>query len=143
MPKNKSSANLIAQRIAEINFTSVFFISGNRLKAILELIAQNSKNIEIAVCKELTKINELIFRDNVKNIINKIINNKINLKGEFTLIVGSNDNKQKKSINDIVKSQTSKLLKKYTLTETVGIVHKLTNISKKEIYKMTLYLKND
>jgi len=143
VPKNKSSANLIAQRIAEINFTSVFFISGNRLKAFLELIAQNSRNIEIAVCKELTKINELIFRDSVKNIINKIINNKINLKGEFTLIIGSNDNKQKKSINDIVKSQTSKLLQKYTLTETVGIVHKLTNISKKEIYKMTLCLKND
>jgi len=143
VPKNKSSANLIAQRIAEINFTSVFFISGNRLKAFLELIAQNSRNIEIAVCKELTKINELIFRDSVKNIINKIINNKINLKGEFTLIIGSNDNKQKKSINDIVKSQTSKLLQKYTLTETVGIVHKLTDISKKEIYKMTLCLKND
>ena len=36
-----------------------------------------------------------------------------------------------------------KILKKYTLTETVEIVHKLTNISKKEIYKMTLELKND
>ena len=143
VPKNKRSANLMAQRITKLNLTSVFFISGNRLKTFLEFISQNSKNIEIAVCKELTKINEMVFRDNVKNIIDKIINNKINLKGEFTLIVGSKENKQNKSISDIVKSQTSKLLKKYTLTETVEIVHKLSNISKKEIYKMTLNLKND
>ena len=143
VPKNKTSANLMAQRITKLNLTSVFFISGNRLKTFLESISQNSKNIEIAVCKELTKINEMVFRDNVKNIIDKIINNKINLKGEFTLIVGSKENKQNRSISDIVKSQTSKLLKKYTLTETVEIVHKLSNISKKEIYKMTLNLKND
>ena len=143
VPKNKTSANLMAQRITKLNLTSVFFISGNRLKKFLESISQNSKNIEIAVCKELTKINEMVFRDNVKNIIDKIINNKINLKGEFTLIVGSKKNKQNRSISDIVKSQTSKLLKKYTLTETVEIVHKLSNISKKEIYKMTLNLKND
>ena len=148
VPKNKRSANLMAQRITKLNLTSVFFISGNRLKTFLEFISQNSKNIEIAVCKELTKINEMVFRDNVKNIIDKIINNKINLKGEFTLIVGSKENKQNRSISDIVisdivKSQTSKLLKKYTLTETVEIVHKLSNISKKEIYKMTLNLKND
>ena len=143
VPKNKTSANLMAQRITKLNLTSVFFISGNRLKKFLESISQNSKNIEIAVCKELTKINEMVFRDNVKNIIDKIINNKINLKGEFTLIVGSKENKQNRSISDIVKSQTSKLLKKYTLTETVEIVHKLSNISKKEIYKMTLNLKND
>jgi len=36
-----------------------------------------------------------------------------------------------------------KILKKYTLTETVEIVHKLSNISKKDIYKMALEFKND
>ena len=34
------------------------------------------------------------------------------------------------------------LLKKYSLTETVQIVHKLSNISKKEVYKMALKIKN-
>ena len=35
------------------------------------------------------------------------------------------------------------ILKKFSLTETVEIVHKLSNISKKEIYKMALILKDE
>ena len=39
--------------------------------------------------------------------------------------------------------QVVKLLKKYSLTETVRIVHNLTEISKKELYKMAIELNND
>ena len=95
------------------------------------------------MCKDLTKINETIIRGNVKNILDKIINKEINLKGEFTLIIASEKRKRKETINDLIKKQTKKLIKKYTLTETVEIVHKLSNISKKDIYQMALKLKND
>ena len=143
MPKNSNSAKILAKKISELNLTSIFFISGRRLKNFLELIYINSKNIEVAICKELTKINETVFRGNINSIINKIINNEINLKGEFTLVLGSSKTASKRTIDENIRKQTKKILKKYTLTETVEIVHKLTNISKKEIYKMTLELKND
>ena len=143
VPKKNNSAKIIAKRISELNLTSIFFISGRRLKNFLELICINSKNIEVAICKELTKINEVVFRGNVKNMIDKIIKNEINLKGEFTLVVGSDKTMFKKTINDKIRKQTLKILKKYTLTETVEIVHKLSSISKKDIYKMALKLKND
>ena len=143
VPKKHSSTSLLIKRIKELNLTCVFFISGNNLKKFLELVSKNSENKEIAVCKELTKINETIIRGNVKNILDKIINKEINLKGEFTLIIASEKGKKKETINDLIKKQTKKLIKKYTLTETVEIVHKLSNISKKDIYQMTLKLKND
>ena len=143
IPKNNNSAKIIAKKISELNLTSIFFISGKRLKNFLELIYINSKNIDVAICKELTKINEAVFRGNIKIIINKIINNEINLKGEFTLVVRNNKMASKKTINDEIRKQTYKILKKYTLTETVKIVHKLSNISKKDIYKMALKIKND
>ena len=73
----------------------------------------------------------------------KIITNKISLRGEFTLVIGNEETNYKKNITDIVKKQTLKLLEKYTLTETVKIVHKLSNISKKDIYQMALKIKND
>ena len=76
-------------------------------------------------------------------MINKIIENQIDLRGEFTLVVGSNKIASKKTINDKIRKQTLKIIKKYTLTETVEIVHNLSNISKKEIYKMALELKNE
>ena len=143
VPKNNNSAKTIAKKIIELNLTSIFFISGRRLKNFLELIHINSKNIEVAICKELTKINESVFRGNIKKMIDKIINKEINLKGEFTLIVGNNKRASKITIEDKIRKQTLKILKKYTLTETVEIVHKLSNISKKNIYKMALELKND
>ena len=143
VPKKHSSSSLLIKRVIELNLTCIFLISGNNLKKFLELVLKNSKNREIAVCKELTKINEKIVRESIKNIIDKIINKEINLKGEFTLIIGSEKEKRKEKINDLIKKQTKKLIKKYTLTETVEIVHKLSNISKKDIYQMTLKLKND
>ena len=141
-PKKNSSVSLLIKRVVELNLTCVFLVSGNNLKKFLELVLKNSKNREIAVCKELTKINEKIVRGSIKNIIDKIINKEISLKGEFTLIIGSEKEKRKEKINDSIKKQTKKLIKKYTLTETVEIVHKLSNISKKDIYQMALKLKN-
>ena len=143
VPKNNNSAKTIAKKIIELNLTSIFFISGRRLKKFLELVHINSKIIEVAICKELTKINESVFRGNIKKMIDKIINKEINLKGEFTLIVGNNKRASKITIEDKIRNQTLKILKKYTLTETVEIVHKLSNISKKDIYKMAIELKND
>ena len=143
VPKNNNSAKTVAKKIIELNLTSIFFISGRRLKNFLELIYINSKNIEVAICKELTKINESVFRGNIKKMIDKIINKEINLKGEFTLIVGNSKRASKITIEDKIREQTLKILKKYTLTETVEIVHKLSNISKKDIYKMAIELKND
>ena len=143
VPKNNNSAKTIVKKTIELNLTSVFFISGRRLKKFLELVDINSKNIEVAICKELTKINESVFRGNIKKMIDKITNNEINLKGEFTLIIGNSKRVSKRTIEDKIRKQTLKILKKYTLTETVEIVHKLSNISKKDIYKMALELKND
>ena len=143
VPKNNNSAKTVAKKIIELNLTSIFFISGRRLKKILELVHINSKNIEVVICKELTKINESVFRGNVKKMIDKITNKEINLKGEFTLIIGNRKRASKITIGDEVRRQALKILKKYTLTETVEIVHKLSNISKKDIYKMAIELKND
>ena len=143
VPKNSNSAKTIAKKIIELNLTSIFFISGRRLKHFLELVHINSKNIDVAICKELTKINESVFRGNIKKMIDKIINKEIDLRGEFTLVVGSSKRASKITIEDKIRNQTLKILKKYTLTETVEIVHKLSNISKKDIYKMAIELKND
>ena len=143
VPKKQSSVSLLIKRIKELNLTCVFFVPGNKIKKFLELIMKNSKDREIAVCKELTKINETIIRGSIKNIIDKIIDKEINLKGEFTLIIDGEKEEERNIINDSIIKQTKKLIKKYTLTETVEIVHKLSNISKKDIYQMALKLKND
>ena len=55
------------------------------------------------------------------------------MRGEFTIVLDVNIAKSKESnlLSNETKKEVLKLLKKYSLTETVKIVHKLTNISKK------------
>ena len=65
------------------------------------------------------------------------------LKGEFVIIVAQVKSKDTIKINDNINKQIKNLLKKFSLTEVVEIVHKLTNISKKEIYGAALLIKDD
>lgn len=142
-PKNIKSMKLLAKKIKSTNLTSLFFISGKKLVEFLEIIVSSDIEAKVTLCKELTKINESVIRTTPENLIVDIKKNKINLKGEFVLVVSSAKNKEKLAIDNIIKVQISRLLKKYSLTETVEIVHKLSNNSKKDIYEMLLKLKND
>ena len=138
VPKNKNSIIKLIQKISVINLVCVLLISGKRLKMFLDLVLNNLLDREIAVCKELTKRNEIVFRGQVADIVEKVENKEINLRGEFTIVLGNTAEKKRKTIDKIIINQTVKLLKKYTLTETVEIVHKLSNISKKDVYRMAL-----
>ena len=61
------------------------------------------------------------------------------VKAGTSLFFDKDNNKINNDINKLMK----KLLKKFSLTEVVEIVHKLTNISKKEIYSAALLIKDD
>ena len=139
--KNKSSMNSQAKKLQNVITTSVFFISGNRLINFLKILLDAKINRKIAVCKELTKKNEWVFRGYIKKIIDEINIDKSNLKGEFTLLIQGKERKTKITIQTTTEAQIKKLLKKFSLTEVVEIVHRLTDISKKEIYKKALQLK--
>ena len=139
--KNKAAMNTQAIKLQNIISTSVFFISGNRLIGFLKDLQNANIHRKVAVCKELTKKNEWVFRGYIKKIIDEINIDKSNLKGEFTLLIQGKEKKTKITIQTTTEAQIKKLLKKFSLTEVVEIVHRLTDISKKEIYKKALQLK--
>ena len=92
------------------------------------------------IAKEITKIHEEFFRED----INKIKMFKTNLKGELTVVISESkaiDKKvdKKKEIYD----KAIKYLKKYSLKDTVNIIFEQGNIKKKEIYKICLQIKNE
>ena len=139
--KSISNMNSQAKKLQNVIATSVFFISGNRLVSFLKILLDEKINRKVAVCKELTKKNERVFRGYIKKIIDEINIDKSNLKGEFTLLIQGKERKTKITIQTTTEAQIKKLLKKFSLTEVVEIVHRLTDISKKEIYKKALQLK--
>ena len=96
----------------------------------------------ISVCKELTKINEFVFRGNSRKIKNNILKDKENIKGEFVMVIdGKTIKKQDFDEIDLYKEEIKKMATKFTLTDIVEIVHKFTKINKNKIYKWLLKLK--
>jgi len=140
--KNKGSMTLQANYLKELTSTSVFFISGSRLIYFLEVLISEKIERYIAVCKEITKKNERVFRGSSDQIIKEIKEDENNLKGEFTILIKGKERSAKK-LDIKTKDQIKKMLEKFSLTEVVDIVHKLTNISKNEIYKTALSIKNE
>ena len=99
----------------------------------------------MAVCKEITKINERVFLGFPEEILKDIKLNKKNFLGEFVVVIEGVDGSKK--TKGEISSETifviKKLLKKFSLTDTVEIVHKIGNINKNELYKKTLDIKNE
>ena len=120
-----------------------FFVSGKHLENLVSNIVELFNMREISICKELTKLNEVVFRGTATDIYKIIQEKKLNFRGEFVVIISPTSKKNKKKLSTKVQMQIIKLLSKYSLTETVQIVHNLTEISKKDIYKMAIEIQND
>ena len=144
-PKSKSKLDQFIENLKNEYQTSIFFISKHRLILCLETLQTKINERKISVCKELTKINEKIFRGYAKEIVKELKKNKTNIQGEFVILVegASKKSNDSEKINSAVNEQINKLLKKNSLTDVVDIVHKLTNISKKIVYKKALEQKNE
>jgi Predicted methyltransferases len=141
-PKVKKQMIEFLNQIRKNEKTSVFFVSSHKIKICLDLIEIKMDDRLISVSKELTKVNEKVFRGLAGEVKDKININKNNLKGEFVVAVGGNIEEKKPSAelknNEII---IKKLLAKFSLTDVVQIVHKLSGIRKSEVYKWVLNIK--
>ncbi len=92
------------------------------------------------IAKEVTKIHEFFYREDVKNI--SIFKNP--LKGELTVVISEKNLKIGKVDNvDLIINKAKKYLKKYSLKDTVELISNLENTNKKKIYDICLKIKNE
>ena len=110
------------------------------------MISKTLPDRRIAVCKELTKINERVFVGPSVEVYNKFQESSKNSLGEFVIVVEEENINKKNSLSgltpDIIEI-INKLLEKFSLTDTVEIVHRIGKIGKKEIYKKALDIQNE
>ena len=87
----------------------------------------------------MTKIHEQVIRDNVESI--DYLPDK--LKGELTVVLSqkNKDKNIKKDINESVKIEIRKMLKKYSHKDVVEFISKKENLAKKLVYNFCLTLK--
>ncbi len=142
VPKSRKKIEDLVTNISQETRTCVFFVSSHKLIIFLDCLENIMGNRSISICKELTKVNEYIFRGNPSSVKNKILEDKENIKGEFVAVIDRQTSKNQDFDNiDLYSKELRKMATKFSLTDIVEIVHKFTKINKNKIYKWLLKLK--
>jgi len=126
--------------------TTVLFVSSHKIAQTLTTLSEVLPDRKISVCKEITKLNEKVFYGFPKKVLNAILSNKKYSLGEFVVVIEGEKNNSKidkKNISSDAEKIIKRLLEKFSLTETVEIVHKISFIEKKQIYKKALEIKDE
>ena len=126
--------------------TTVLFVSSHKINQALMVMSDLFPTRKVSVCKEMTKLNEKVFYGFPKEILKMFSSNKKYSLGEFVVVIEGEkniSNIDKKTISSEVEKTIKKILEKFSLTETVEIVHKISYIEKKRIYKKALEIKDE
>ncbi len=142
VPKSKKKIEDLIKHISTEKKTCVFFVSSHKLIVFLDCLESIMPDRLVSICKELTKVNEFVFRGVSGRVKNNLLHNKENIKGEFVAVIDRQELKNQ-DFDEIglYKTEVKKLANKFSLTDTVEIVHKFTKINKNKIYKWLLILK--
>ena len=141
LPKKENELEKTLKKLCNLDFTIVFFVSAPNIKFYITKLKKFFLDRKILIAKEMTKIHENFIRGEINSI--KYLPE--NLKGEFTVVISekNKDKNIKKKIDESVKIEINKMLKKYSLKDVVEFISKKENLSKKIVYDFCLKKKNE
>tara|TARA_B110000858_G_scaffold181121_1_gene219348 strand:- start:1981 stop:2865 length:885 start_codon:yes stop_codon:yes gene_type:complete len=138
MPQTNKLRELFLDRITYSNETLIIYESPKRLKTTLQFFVTNIPDRNIAVIRELTKKNEEVVRGTSKFLLD-IFNDRINIKGEITLVIEGTELNKKNQFNQ---NEIMALINLYKETlsdkEIVIKVSNKLNISKRLVYQIII-----
>ena len=139
LPKTENELNKVLSSLSSQIYSQIFFVPAIKINFYLKKLKIYFAGRKIMIAREITKMHETFFREDINNI--KMFKNQ--LKGELTVVISEGKFKDKKLDKKKIYSEAKKYLKKYTLKDTVDIIFEKENINKKEIYKLCLSIKNE
>ncbi len=139
LPKTEKELEKVLSSLENLNFSQIFFLPAIKINFYLEKFKKYFKDRNIMIAREITKLHETFYRDNVNDI--KLLKTKI--KGELTIVISEKNIKDKIIDDDKIKKKAKILLKKNTLKDTVQLLFDTEKISKKKIYEICLKLKEN
>ena len=140
LPKKEKEIESILNNISNINYSIVFFVPAVKINYYLSKFKKYFTSRKILIAKEMTKIHEEYFRGKIELIQNLAET----LKGELTVVISEKIGQKnvKKEINESVKIEIKKMLKKYSHKDVVDFFSKKENLPKKIVYDFCLKIKN-
>lgn len=142
-PRETKDRKKITSEISDRQETLIFYEAPHRLLSALSFIEKNLGNRHIAVCREITKIHEEIFRGKVHEAIAHFSEKQV--KGEMVLVVEGKSQEEvleeKKIIWESISIEQhiiNYIEKGKSKKEAVKLVALERNIPKSEVYKYSL-----
>jgi|TARA_B100001059_G_scaffold79919_1_gene77781 16S rRNA (cytidine1402-2'-O)-methyltransferase len=139
LPKTDNELKKILTPLSSYSFAQIFFIPAIKINFYLKKFKEHYQGRKILITKELTKIHEAFFRENIDDM--KLFNGTI--KGELTIIISEKKAEKKILDKEKIVNKAKKYLKKYSLKDTVQLILETEKINKKEIYNLCLKVKNE
>jgi 16S rRNA (cytidine1402-2'-O)-methyltransferase len=137
LPHRENARRRLLESIAGETGTIVVLEAPHRLAASLDNIREILGDRRLAVCRELTKLHEEIFRGTVSEAIERFKEPR----GEFTLVIAGRGNRDRPVLTEDIEKQLHQLyLKGSTAKEAIAVVAGKTGLSKKVLYQAWLRL---
>jgi len=137
LPRKPSDRRRLLESVADESGTVVLLETPHRLQAALNDILLVLGDRKIAVCRELTKIHEEVFRGTISQALKHFTEPR----GEFTLVIEGRGEKDKPQVTAEVEKQLHHLrLSGVTAKEAIARVAGETGLSKRELYRAWLRL---
>tara|TARA_Y100001935_G_C17257002_1_gene484202 strand:+ start:98 stop:937 length:840 start_codon:yes stop_codon:yes gene_type:complete len=139
LPKTENELDKVLKDLSKNSFSLVFFIPAIKVNYYIEMFKKFFSGRKIMIAREITKIYESFFRDEIDNL-NMF---KKPLKGELTVVISEKNYKNKNLDDKIITIKAKKFLKKYSLKDTVDLIFQSEKVNKKKIYELCLKIKNE
>ena len=140
-PEKKSKLKEDFEKLTNIDSCIVFFISPRKFNRSIKDIKHYFSDRKVLICREMTKFYEEFVRSN----IDKLEPFRPDPKGELTIVVSEKMKAKNSSIvlKESDKKNIQKMIKKLSIKDITDLISQNSDVSKKEIYKYCLKLKNE
>ena len=136
LPKSQNKKDEELRNFDNLKTTLILYESPQRLEKTLKSIYDNLGNREVAIVKEITKLNQKIYKDKVQELLKNFSN--INLKGEFVLVISPDSEKKDQISETEIQQKINKMLdNNYSAKDIAEILlsEHSSQISKNYVYK--------
>ncbi|MDA9653474.1 16S rRNA (cytidine(1402)-2'-O)-methyltransferase [Candidatus Pelagibacter sp.] len=127
--------------LSDINCCLVFFVSPKKINKVIPKMKSYFIDRKILICREISKFYEEYIRSSILEL--ELFD--IEPKGELTVVISEKKINKKTSqiLSESDKTNIKKMINKLSTKEITDLISQSSKVSKKEIYKYCLKLRNE
>ncbi len=140
-PEKEKLVKQELERLSNLNFCFVFFVSPKKINKVIPHLKNYFFGRKILICREISKYYEEFIRSDLE----KLQPFKVEPKGELTIVISEKklDKKTSHILSESDKRNIRTMFNKLSTKEITNLINQNSKVSKKEIYKYCLKLKNE